>query len=122
MFLANLDSPRRLLRLTVAGHVEPEEARSCLEQLHSLLADVAPGFRLLTDLSGVESMSTATAPYIGQMMELFTAHGVESVVRVLPPQPAQDIGFAILSRFHYGPHVRIVTCSDLGEAAQALAE
>jgi hypothetical protein len=33
---------------------------------------------------GVKSMSTSTAPYIGQIMELCTQKGLESVIRVLP--------------------------------------
>ena len=61
-------------------------------------------------------MSTSTAPYIGQIMELCTQKGLESVIRVLPAETRNDIGFAIMSQFHYGPHVRIVTCDSLEEA------
>jgi anti-anti-sigma regulatory factor len=122
MFVATFDPARGLLKITAAGEVEPDEARVCLEQLRSLAGELTPGFRLLTDLSGVESMSTAAAPHIGQMMKLCTAHGVESVVRIRPPEPRKDIGYAILSQFHYGRRVRIVTCSDAKEAAHHLAE
>ena len=116
MFLAEVDKSRRLLKITFAGHVEPVDARACFESLQSLLAEMQPGFRLLTDLSGVESMSISTAPYIGQIMELCTQKGLESVIRVLPAEACNDIGFAIMSQFHYGPDVRIVTCDNLEEA------
>ena len=118
MFRAQVDKSRRLLKITVAGHIEPVDARECLESLQSLLAGIQPGFRLLTDLSGVKSMSTSTAPYIGQIMELCTQKGLDSVIRVLP---RNDIGFSIMSQFHYGAHVRIVTCASLEEASSHLS-
>ena len=36
------------------------------------------------------------------------------------PDPHKDIGFKILSLFHYRRRVRIVTCATLGEAMKAL--
>lgn len=122
MFLAEIDSSQRLLKIIVVGHISPDDAGSCLESLKSLLADIPPGFRLLTDLSGIKSMPTTTAPYVGKIMELCTEKGLESVVRVLPAEPRNDIGYAILSQFHYGPDVRIVTCDNVEEAARLLAD
>jgi hypothetical protein len=122
MFLADLDRARRLVTITLAGAIEAEEVRFSLGRLRTLLAEVPPGLRLLTDLSEVKSMSTASAPYIGQIMDLCAEKGVASVVRVLPAEPKNDIGFAIMSQFHYGPEVSIRTCSTLNEAARFLAE
>jgi anti-anti-sigma regulatory factor len=98
------------------------DARACFESLQLLLAEMQPGFQLLTDLSEVKSMSTSTAPYIGQIMELCTQKGLESVIRVLPAEARNDIGFGIMSQFHYGPHVQIVICDSLEEARDHLAE
>ena len=122
MFLAEIDRSHRLLKITFADHVAPEDARFCLQRLQSLLADIQPGFRLLSDLSGIKSMPTTTAPFIGQIMDLCVDRGLESVVRVLPSEPRNDIGYAILSQFHYGPDVRIVTCDNVEQAASHLAE
>ena len=122
MFLTELDRSQWLLKITVAGHSTPEEARSLLENLQSLLRDIPPGFRLLADLSGVLSMPTTAAPYIGQIMESCAEKGVELVVRLLPAEPSKDIGFAIMSHFHYGPDIRIVTCTTMEEAASHLAQ
>lgn len=120
--LAEIDKSRRPLKITFSGHIAPVDARACCESLQSLLAEMQPGFRLLTDLSGVQSMSTSTARYIGQIMELCTQKGLGSVIRVLPAEARNDIGFAIMSQFHYGPHVRIVICDSLEEARSHLAE
>src|ERR1700746_739311 len=103
MFLTEFDSSRRLLKIIIAGHTTLEEANSCLENLRSLLTDVQPGFRLFADLSGLLSMPTTAAPSIGQIMDLCATKGVELVVRLLPTEPSKDIGFAIMSRFHYTP-------------------
>jgi hypothetical protein len=122
MFIAEIDRSHRLLKITFADHVAPEDVRFCLERLQSLLTDIQPGFRLLSDLSGIKSMPTTTAPYIGQIMKLCSEKGLESVVRILPIEPRNDIGYAILSQFHYGPNVRIVTCDNVEQAESYLAE
>jgi hypothetical protein len=122
MFEAELDESNRLLKIVVAGHVLPEEAERCLRHLHSLLADIAPGFRVLSDLSGIESMPLDTAPHIGQIMKLCTEKGIATVVRVLPSEPRKDIGYAILSQFHYRPNIRIINCATLEDAETHLAE
>jgi hypothetical protein len=122
MFRTELDRSQRLLKITVAGHSTPEEVRSCLENLQSLLTDIQPGFRLFADLSGLLSMPTTAAPYIGQIMDSCAEKGVKLVVRLLPAEPSKDIGFAIMSHFHYAPNVRIVTCATVEEAASCLLE
>jgi anti-anti-sigma regulatory factor len=122
MFFIEVDSPRNLLKITLTGHIDRQQAMAALEELRSLLPEPHPGLRLLTDLSGVESMSTASAPFLGQIMDLCTARGVETVARVLPADPRKDIGFAILSQFHYSAGVRITICQSLAEAEALLAE
>jgi len=122
MFRTEFDRSQRLLKITVAGHSTPEEASSCLDSLRSLLADVQPGFRLFTDLAGLLSMPSTAAPYIGQIMESCAEKGVELVVRLLPAEPSKDIGFAIISQFHYAPDIRIVTCATMEEATSYLLQ
>jgi hypothetical protein len=120
MFVTEFDRSRRLLKITVAGHTTPEEAMACLENLRSLLTDVQPGFRLFADLSGLLSMPTTAAPYVGQIMDSCAEKGVGLVVRLLPAEPSKDIGFAIMSRFHYAPDIQIVTCTTMEEATSLL--
>ncbi|HEX3443520.1 MAG TPA: hypothetical protein VHS80_02315 [Chthoniobacterales bacterium] len=122
MFLTEFDRSRRLLKIASTGHSTAEEASSCLENLRSLLTDIQPGFKLFVDLSGVLSMPTTAAPYIGQIMESCAEKGVELVVRLLPADPSKDIGFAIMSRFHYAPDIPIVTCATMEEAMSRLLE
>jgi hypothetical protein len=122
MFQTEFDSSRRLLKITLSGHSTAEEVRSCLDNLRSLLADVKPGFKLFADLSGILSMPTSAAPYVGQIMESCAEKGVKLVVRLLPAEPSKDIGFAIMSHFHYTSDIRIVSCATKEEAASYLLE
>ena len=47
-------------------------------------------------------------------------HGVELVIRVVP-DPTKDIGFNIISRFHYQHSPRTVICETIAEAATLLS-
>ena len=121
MITAEVDKSRNLLRVTYAGRVGPEETKRAVETLQRRLADLLPGFRLLTNLSGLEEMDLACAPDMKRMMDLCSKKGVETVVRIIP-DPRKDIGFNIMSLFHYPRRVRLITCKTLAEALQAMGE
>jgi hypothetical protein len=57
--------------------------------------------------------------HVRRMMDMCNEKGVEMIVRVIP-DPHKDIGFSILSLFHYHRQVRIVTCATLDEALKVL--
>ena len=120
MFQVEVDKSKNLLKISYAQHVGPEDAQRVQEKIPTLLPDLQPGFRLLTDLSGLESMDLACVPYIKRMMDLCNKQGIEKVVRVIP-DPHKDIGLNILSLFHYRRRVKIVTCQTLEEALRVLA-
>src|SRR5215470_6000314 len=120
MFETGIDKGQNLLRMTFRGHVTADEAKASTDQLGALIAQMMQGFRLLTDMSTLETMDTACIPYIRNSMDLLNKQGVATVVRVIP-DPHKDIGFNILSLFHYRPDVHIVTCRTLEEAMKALA-
>jgi hypothetical protein len=119
MIQAQTDKTNNLLRVTYAQRVEPAEMQRALEDLRRLLADMETGFRLLTDLSGLEEMDLACEPAMKTMMDLCDDKGVQTVVRVIP-NPQKDIGLNIMSLFHYQRRVRIVTCATLEEALNVL--
>jgi hypothetical protein len=119
MFQVEVDKSKNLLKISYAQHVGPEDTKGVAEQAPALLRDLRPGFRMLTDLSGLESMDLECVPYIERLMDLCNQQGIEMVVRVIP-DPQKDIGMNILSLFHYRRRVRIVTCKTLAEAMKAL--
>ena len=85
------------------------------------LDDMQPGFRLLADLSTLESMDVACAPFIGKVMDRCNDRGIKKVIRVIP-DPRKDIGLSIMSLFHYDRNVRILTVNNLAEAEEALRQ
>ncbi|PYJ07662.1 MAG: hypothetical protein DME25_03400 [Verrucomicrobia bacterium] len=120
MFEARVDKARNLLAVSYSENVGQEEARRCEEQLRQLLPELQPGFQVLADLTRLEAMDTACVPHIRRIMDLCDQKGVNAVVRVIP-DPRKDIGFNILSLFHYRRHVPIVTCQTLEEARKMLS-
>ena len=120
MFLAMTNKAKRLLYFGYIQQVRAKDLQRGLEEMPALLADLPSGFRLLVDLARLESMDPACSPYIGKLMELCDQHGVGLVVRVIP-DPAKDIGFSILSIFHYQHRPQAVTCETMAEAARLLS-
>src|SRR4051812_42865170 len=119
MFQVEVDTPNNLLRLAYAQRVGVEDAIACAAQMEQAVPSLKPGFRLLTDLTALEVMDVACAPYIRAIMDLLDRHGIGVVVRVIP-DPSKDIGMNIMSLFHYRRGVRFVTCETLAEAMEAL--
>ena len=120
MYALELDQSKRLLVITATQRVTAEEAKLAAERIRELLQDVAPGFRVLTDFRWLDSMDSAAAPHLAEIMDVLTEKGVTSVVRVMP-DPHKDIGLNILSQFHYGPEIQLATFQTLADALQNIA-
>ena len=120
MFVVESDTTRQLLVLSVAGIVTPDEARETVARVREKLEEMSPGFVALADFRWLEAMATGAAPSVAEIMDAFVAKGVSAVVRVMP-DTHRDIGLNILSPFHYGPEVRLMTFETLADAIQALA-
>jgi hypothetical protein len=121
MFAVEVDSRKQFIVISAAGHVTADEARAAAERIREMMKEVAPGFVALAEFRWLDSMATGAAPFIAEIMDAFAANKVSAVVRVVP-DPHKDIGLNILSKFHYGPEIRILTFESMAEAIQALAE
>ena len=100
--------------------VTAEQAKLAAQRVRELLQDVAPGFRVLADFRWLDSMDSAAARHIAEIMDALAEKGVTSVTRVIP-DPHKDIGLNILSQFHYGPEIQIATFQTLADALQSMA-
>jgi len=120
MYAVELDRSKRLLVISAVRTVTAEEANLAAEQIRDLLRDVAPGLHLLADFRWLESMDSAAASHIAEIMDALAEKEVASVTRVMP-DPHKDIGLNILSQFHYGPDVTITTVETLADAVQSIA-
>jgi len=119
VFEATLDKPANLLKIVYTGRVPAAEASACAEKIRTLLNDIQPGFRMLTDLRGLESMDLGCVPFIENVMDWCDDAGIDEVVRIIP-DPHKDIGLNIMSLFHYRRGVQIVTCQTIEQAKAAL--
>ena len=121
MFSVEASEAERLIKIIWSGRVDAEEMRRCAEEIGLAASKMRPGFRLLADMTDLESMDYAGAPYITSVMDLCLSKQVEHVVRVIP-DPHKDIGLNIMSHFHYGSKVRVSICENLADAMQQLAD
>jgi hypothetical protein len=121
MIHVDAEPARNLLKIRFSQKVSPEEIRDGLETAKTRLAELQPGFCLLSDLTDLQSMDLRCAPFIEQAMDLYNQKGISRVVRVIP-DPQKDIGLNIMSLFHYRRGVRIVTVETLAEAENNFRE
>jgi len=119
MYAVELDQSKRLLVISAVQRVTAVEAKLAAQRVRELLQDVVPGFRVLADFRWLDSMDSASARYIAEIMDALTERGVGSVTRVIR-DPHKDIGLNILSQFHYGPEIQIATFETLADALQSL--
>jgi hypothetical protein len=121
MYEVELDQSKRLLVISALQRVTADQAKLVAQRVRELLHDVAPGFRLLADFRWLDSMDSAAAPHVAEIMDALAEKGLASVTRVMP-DPRKDIGLNILSQFHYGPEVQIATFETLADALQSMAD
>jgi hypothetical protein len=121
MFSIETSESERLLKLSWLGHVDLDEMRRCAEEIRVRTSQMQPGFRVLVDMTDLESMDYAGSPYIGSIMDLCVAKQVEHVVRVIP-NPRKDIGMNIMSYLRYGSKVKVTICENLADAMEQLAQ
>ncbi|HEX3619006.1 MAG TPA: hypothetical protein VHU16_01400 [Candidatus Udaeobacter sp.] len=119
MYAVELDQSKQLLVISAVQRVTAAEAKLAAQRVRELLQDVVPGFRVLADFRWLDSMDSASARYIAQIMDALAKKGLASVTRVIP-DPHKDIGLNILSQFHYGPEIKIATFETLADAMQSI--
>ena len=120
MYAIELDRSKRLLVISALQQITVEQAKLAAQRVRELLHDVAPGLRVLADFRWLDSMDSAAARHIAEIMDALAEKGVGSVTRVIP-DPHKDIGLNILSQFHYGPEIQIATFQTLADALQSMA-
>jgi hypothetical protein len=119
MMTVQVEPSRQLVTLSYSARVTSEEMQRGMQEVTAALAHLKPGFRLLNNLSSLEFMDPGCAAQIVEIMKLCNDHRIGTVVRVIP-DPSKDIGFNIMSRFHYSPEVALRIYDNLADAVQSL--
>ena len=95
-----VEPARNLVRTRFVGVITAAGMLAAAIKIEALLPDLRPGFTALTDFSKVASMELDCVPHLTKIMDLCRAHGIGTIVRVLP-EPDKDIGINLLSIVHY---------------------
>lgn len=108
-----------LVTVQFSGRITAADMESHGAELESLAGKITPGFTLLTDLSALEAMDPAGIPALSRIMDRLSSFGVGRIIRIIPNRE-KDIGFNVLSIFHYGAATPINICETLAEATSLL--
>lgn len=108
------DKKQNRITLTYEGNVDAREVEELYLKLQDLITKCRRGFTVLADLSSANSVTKESLPFIKKIMDLLNQHGISEIIRVIP-DPDKDIGFSIMSVFHYDKGVKVVTCQTLEE-------
>jgi len=115
MFSIKFDKKRNLLTITFRDHFDIQQGELLCKRLEDCLSKVKKNFMVLTDLSDLDSFDNSAQQYIQQTMTICNAYGVSKIFRIIPDE-AKDMGFNIMSIFHYSKHVKIHTYKTFEEA------
>jgi len=113
------DQKRNAVIIEFEGHVEPSQSEQFLADIQKVVPNDGKGFTVLTDMTALDKMDRSVQSTVTKVMDLLNAGGVTKVVRVIPDS-GKDIGFNILSVFHYSKGVKILTLETREEAMQKL--
>lgn len=114
------DSARKVVRVHFHGIVIPAELKTQVRLLQDEVQRLGPGFVLVTDLTGLESMDLDCVSHLTRLMDVCLAAGVAKVIRIIP-DPAKDIGLNLLSQVHYRGRVPTAIFDSRADADKELA-
>lgn len=109
----------QLLTMSFSQQVRTDEMERCAHKTRDVLVGMNPGFRLLTNLSALEYMEPACAPHVETIMGLCDEKEIGMDLRVIP-DATKDIGYSIMSQFHYKSAVDWRTYENLADAMKRL--
>ena len=115
MYSLSTDNTGNKLIIVFKGNFELQEAEQLYAELQKNVPKLKKGFSVFMDLTFLERMETNARLFIEKAMDLFNKNGVSKVIRIIP-DPTKDIGFNIMSLFHYSDGVDIHTYKSYQEA------
>jgi hypothetical protein len=109
------DTLRNTITINIKGLFTEGHAEDVHARLERILPELKPGFTLINDLSEFENIEDGVRKLIKKSMDLINSHNPSRIIRIVPDF-SKDIGFNILSLFHYSRDVKIITLKSADEA------
>ena len=113
------DPKHNAVILEFAGKIDAAQAERLYLDIQEIVPRHGKGFKLLTDLTGVQEVSPEIRGAIKRLMDFLNGQGVTEILRVIP-DPDQDIGLNIMSLFHCSKDVKFLTLQSREEAQARL--
>ena len=121
MFYLRIDDKGDKLVISYEDYFDYSQAERFFADLQKIAPKLKRGFLLVVDLSSLERMDPSAGVFIEKAMDLLNASGVSKVIRIIPDE-TKDIGFDIMSAFHYSHNVIMHTFKSLQEAERYSGE
>ena len=118
MIKTDYDAEHNALVLELDGNIGAAQAGRSFSELEKLLPEGKTGFKLLIDLTAVDTLDPEVEGEMEKAMDFFNTHGIAEILRVLP-DPDAKFGFDMISKSHFSKSVQIHTLKTRAEA-QAL--
>jgi len=115
MFRLSIDNKGNKLVITFKDYFDLQQAEQFYAEIQKIVPKLKKDFSVLTDLSSLERMDISARFFIEKAMDLLNKSGVSKVIRIIPDQ-RKDIGFNIMSLFHYSAEIDMHTCKSYQEA------
>ena len=120
MIKASYDPEHNAVIMELAGKIDALQMERFISEIQKVIPKHGKGFRILTDLSGVQEVALEAREPIKKLMDFLDDQGVTEILRVIA-DPAQDIGLNIMSLFHYSKEVKFFTFQSREEAQSRLS-
>ena len=117
MIKVGYNHKRNIVIVEFIGKIDVAQAEQSYLDIQKIIPQCSNGFKILTDLSRIESMDSKGIDMIKKSMDFFNSKGVTEVVRIVP-DPSKDIGFNIMSLFHYSKNVKFITVESRKESEE----
>ncbi len=119
MHFVHVDPRRNLLHLIFVGQLDRASGARLLAEVAAKLPELRPGYHVLTDLRELQDVDRDGEQVVRELMDRCNAARPAALIRVLRDQTT-NFGFTLMSPFHYGARVPVVTCLSLAEAVSQL--
>ncbi len=119
MLKASYDPERNLVTIEFEGKIDVAQAEEFYWDVQRVVPKHGKGFKILSDFTLLEQIDADVQDAIKKTMDFFNEQGVSEIMRIIPA-PEQDIGFNIMSIFHYSKEVKFLTLSSREEAHELL--
>ena len=115
MFELIVSAKHNTMLVFLEGGFDAAQAEEFYRAVEKKLPSLKKGFWALTDLSQLDTIDVEAHQAIEKAMDLCNRRGIAKIIRIIP-DPEKDIGYGIMSLFHYSPNVEIHNYHSFKEA------